>query len=410
MIYAWSHFLHDTDADLPGRDVLAGLRRARAYRFGGAEWRKRRETRARSTAFTAAITYGPAMKTLGWLEADPERSGAMRASPAPAVQAALDAFEARIADRLDHPAFSVLGEVEVTAEEAGAWRDGWALDDPTDLERRAMATALAGPSAHNARRAGVSLMIAAAVGNDAKAVRRAMCGQPLNSTPAGHPATEKALVAWRRMQVRQAFRLSLEALFHWMVGTLEAGPRSTDSLVSAFQAQVGRRAGAASAGAWLADAAFRGPTDAMDAIEAAFAAPGEAGLASAVADALAFSLAEAPEAGEAFERADRLPLSRARRETLDWRDEPAAAFLRHVVESWVLAQHAYWSAGRGLADAQARGKTLLRLRVVLDEGGWTLTPGVGRGAPPIATPDRLRTALSLARQSGLMGSASGLEA
>jgi len=41
-------------------------------------------------------------------------------------------------------------------------------------------------------------------------------------------------------------------------------------------------------------------------------------------------------------------------------------FVRHVIESWVLAQHAYWSVGRGLGDARAGGKVLLRLKIILD--------------------------------------------
>ena len=167
--------------------------------------------------------------------------------------------------------------------------------------------------------------------------------------------------------------------------------------------QVPDREGAVSVGAWLANTELRTTTDAMDGIDATMAAPSEAGLAAAIANALAFCIREAPLKPEAFESADRLPLARARREALVRTDEPAAAFLQHVFESWILAQHVYWSVGRGLADARARGKTLLRLRIVLEEAGWTLTPGVGRGAPPIATPDRLRTAVSLARESGLMG-------
>jgi hypothetical protein len=77
--------------------------------------------------------------------------------------------------------------------------------------------------------------------------------------------------------------------------------------------------------------------------------------------------------------------------------------MRHVLESWVLAQHAYWSVGRGLADARAGGKTLLRLRVILDEGGWTLTP-VKLGRPPAPTPDRLQTMISLLKECGLLES------
>jgi hypothetical protein len=76
-------------------------------------------------------------------------------------------------------------------------------------------------------------------------------------------------------------------------------------------------------------------------------------------------------------------------------------FVRHVFESWVLAQHVYWSVGRGLADARAQGKTLLRLRVILNEGGWTLAPGASRGSAPRPTPDRLQTMVSLALECGL---------
>jgi hypothetical protein len=47
---------------------------------------------------------------------------------------------------------------------------------------------------------------------------------------------------------------------------------------------------------------------------------------------------------------------------------------------------------------------LLRLRIILDEGGWTLTPGAPVGARPRPTPDRLQTALTLARECGLLTS------
>ncbi|WP_242187218.1 hypothetical protein [Sphingomonas sp. CARO-RG-8B-R24-01] len=66
-----------------------------------------------------------------------------------------------------------------------------------------------------------------------------------------------------------------------------------------------------------------------------------------------------------------------------------------VLESWIMAQHTYWCVTRGLNDARGRGKTILRLRIVMDEGGWTQTPGTTLGSAPEATPDRLETAFSL---------------
>jgi len=117
--------------------------------------------------------------------------------------------------------------------------------------------------------------------------------------------------------------------------------------------------------------------------------------------AFALCLAEPPYEEEHFERPDRLPLFRARREAMAREKGSIRDFVRHVFESWVLLQHVYWSVGRGLADARAQGKMLLRLRIVMDEGGWTLAPGAARGNTPLPTPDRLQTMLSLSKECGL---------
>ena len=237
--------------------------------------------------------------------------------------------------------------------------------------------------------------------NEVASVRQTMAGAPSNFVPSTN--LHGAFEAWRRVQVRQLFRLSLEALFYWTIGRVEEGPKSTEALVSAFLAQAGRRKGR-TAREWLnfAKIAAIGPTGLMIQIEEALDDLSEAKLASAITNALSFCIAEAPEYAQTFERADRLPLSRARREAEAWGSFPAASFVRHVLESWVLAQHVYWSVGRGLADARARGKTLLRLKIVLEEGGWTLAPGVSRGSRPVPTPDRLRTALTLATECGVI--------
>lgn len=404
VIYAWSHFLKGK-ADLPGGDVLAPLVQSASYTFGGADWERRREVRSRSTGFMAAINYGPALRILGWIEPDPDGSGAMCACRTPTVQAALDAFEACIMDRVGHPAFSILGEVTVTAAEARAWLDGWAMDRPTEAEKAAMRLALADPASSRERSAGISLMLAAVdgTGTTIQTLRRAMCEPP---AAAPHTARlEPTRLAWRRMQVRQAFRLALEALLHWTTFALHGRPpRGTATLVEVFLGEVPDRPAEVTADEWLAGTDLTNPVDAMEALQGCLAAPGAAGLAAAITNALAFCLREAPAKAESFESSDRLPLARARREWLAWGKESASAFLRHVFESWVLAQHVYWAVGRGLADARAGGKTLLRLRVVLEEDGWTLAPGMP-SAGPLPTADRLETAMSLARECGLVPAA-----
>ena len=105
--------------------------------------------------------------------------------------------------------------------------------------------------------------------------------------------------------------------------------------------------------------------------------PSPTNLASTIVDALSFCIAEAPEHGQLFERSDRLPLFRARREAEAWGKAPTKDFVRHVLESWVLAQHVYWSVGRGWrTHAQAGNHSPFKGRSGgggLDLGAWSLT-------------------------------------
>jgi hypothetical protein len=402
VIYAWSQFLRDSNADLPGRQVLTPLVLSDRWLFGGVAWRKRREDRRYSTAFTAPITYGPSLKTLGWIA--PHRDNADVLIPTAVSHPALDAFEALITDRLNHPAFSQFGKVEVTAKEAEGWSEGWALDQVTEVEKRVMMEMLLGSGAPLSRKKGCELMLAAAAHaatTDIAIVRRTMAGAPSNFVPPTN--LDSAFEAWRRIQVRQLFRLSLEALLYWTILQIEDGPRSTAALVNAFLEQAAGPE-CETARDWLdvRGVVGDGPTTLMDRIGQELDNPSPTNLASTIVDALSFCIAEAPEHGQLFERSDRLPLFRARREAEAWGKVPIKEFVRHVLESWVLAQHVYWSVGRGLADARARGKTILRLKIVLEEAGWTLAPGASRRSPPVPTPDRLQTAISLATECGLL--------
>ena len=47
-------------------------------------------------------------------------------------------------------------------------------------------------------------------------------------------------------------------------------------------------------------------------------------------------------------------------------------FLRHVFESWVLARHVRRT---GTRKTRAQVRVLLRLKVILDEGGWDPVSG-----------------------------------
>lgn len=406
VIYGWSQFLKNPAADLPGRDVLSPLLKVDLYVFAGEAWKKRREAREDSTAFMAAINYGPALKSMGWLHSHPEDSKLMIADEY--IQPALNAFEKTIAADLAHPAFSQFGKVAVTKAEATKWGKAWAIEKYSKAEQKVFEEALLGAKSPKARQLGMSLVIAASKsshGEDVGQVRRRMSGAPprlKNSTE--HQTT---IVNWRRVQVRQLFRLCLESTLFWTIGQLQDGAAPTSKLVSKFLKHMKISRSVKTTEEWLRghhDSAT-GPVELIESLQSALQEEGWEPLALAITQALAFCMLTEHEQGQVVERPDRLPISRARAECAQRFDIKPAEFMKHVFESWILAQHVYWSVGRGLADARARGKSILRLKVVLEDGGWALAPGVTRGSLPVPTADRLQTALSLAYECGLIDEA-----
>jgi hypothetical protein len=119
VVYAWSQFTAERNggetADLPGSDALGVEMSGGGYAFGGTAWKTFREKRRYSTALSAPVNYGPALKALRLVRAHPTVPSVMEA--APFTLPALKAFEDCIADCLGHPAFSRLGPVDVTADE-----------------------------------------------------------------------------------------------------------------------------------------------------------------------------------------------------------------------------------------------------------------------------------------------------
>ncbi|MBN9597767.1 MAG: septum formation inhibitor-activating ATPase [Afipia sp.] len=406
VIYGWSQFLKNPAADLPGRDVLRPLLKVDLYTFAGEAWKKRREAREDSTAFLAAINYGPALKSMGWLHSHPEDSKLMIADEY--IQPALSAFEKTIAADLDHPAFSKLGKVTVTKAEATKWGKAWAIEKYSKAEQKAFEEALLGARSPKARQLGMKLVIAASKsshGADVGQVRRRMSGGPprlKNSTE--HQIT---IMNWRRVQVRQLFRFCLESMLFWAIAQLQDSAAPTSKLVSKFLKHTKISPSVRTTAKWLQKHydPSTGPVELIEQLESAHQEERWEPLAVAITQALAFCMLTELEQGQVVERPDRLPISRARTECAQRFYMKPAEFMKHIFESWILAQHVYWSVGRGLADARARGKSILRLKVVLEDGGWALAPGVTYGSLPVPTADRLQTALSLAYECGLIDEA-----
>lgn len=400
VLFAWSQFLRNRDCGLPGRDVLTPLCRGGGFRFGGPAWEVMKGTRADSTALSAAINYGPALKAFGWIKADDTRSGAFIKGPQ--VDLALASLEEALGPFLGHPVFSSFGDVQVPASLAEAIAGAWALDTPADAERLTMRESLLGSRAPKSRKEAVELVIAAngflGSASPVSSVRKAMCGAPELFRPPG--PLIGAVQAWRVLQARQVFRLALESLLYWACTQLGSSPVTTRSLVQVFLKQAG---GAVNARAWLRPIHQEemGPIHWLERLHLVLEG-GATGLnlCQTIRFALAASLDDAP-GRIGMEREDRLPLARAVSEAEGWGDQPVVEFLTHVFDSWLFGQHVYWSVGRGLVDVRTQTRPILRLRVVMEETGWTRTPGALM-SPPRATPDRLETMISLMREARLL--------
>ena len=402
-IYAWSQFLLDPNAGIPGGQALAELihGEADAYRFGGKDWEKRRDLRRSSTGLISPLNYGPGLRSMGWLiPAGPP--GVFQ--PNPKLEQMLDSFELGFGSELAHPAFNSLGAVDVKREDVRRWANLWGLTDLTEAERLAGFERLAGPDADRNRRDGLTMLEAAirkSGGDDESDVRtlREMMSEPPGDWLDIVDLEPKA-DAWRRLQLRQLFRLTLEAMFYWILRELADGPLSSGQLAERFIKNT-TLPEKGLADSWLAEAKAGNPVQLLNDLNNSLSAHDWPSVPSRIAAGLHFCLtAGSLEQWDKSEAFDRLPLSRALSEAEKWRTLPTEYFVVKLVEVWVIAQHAYWCVGRGLADARGRGKTLLRLRIVMDDGGWTLTPGTRVGGIPVPTPDRLQTAVTLLRECG----------
>ncbi|MFC5862169.1 hypothetical protein ACFPT7_07685 [Acidicapsa dinghuensis] len=404
VLFTWSQLLRDAGADLPGRDFLSHLKNRERFAFGGTAWKKMCTARRYSTALSAPVNYGPAVKFLGWIEPTDKRR-IFKSSDR--VQAALDAFEKGLRKDIHHPAFNRFGPVEVTQDEVLRWSDVWDLTDPTDEEKAAMRASLDGVEGNSAL-SRASRCIAEQVefrkGKTGVAeIRSDLCGVPSAFLPS--PELADLSAHWRNIQLRQLFRLSLEAILYWASAMTSERPYETSELVRAFLAKAGS---ARTASKWLhidADDEVDIP-ELLETLQACLYQGPESGkLAVQIRRSLAVSLFEKCE-DVVTQNRERLPLSRAREEMEALSSQSSSVFLEHVFNSWVFGQHVYWAIGRGLGDARSRGKTILRLRVVPDEGGWTLAPGANARSVPRATPDRLETAVCLMQEAGMIGAKS----
>jgi hypothetical protein len=403
-IYAWSQFLTDPNADIPGRQALAELMSAGTieYEFGGASWERRRDLRRTSTGLISPLNYGPGLRSMGWLiPVGPP--GIFRADDS--LDSALDAFEEALGGAGKHPAFSQLGSVVVQKADVQQWGLQWELGSLAAIERHAGWLHLAGPTANVSRRKGLAFVKAVAESvdhEDVDLVRRLMA----EPTSDGNEHREMG-VAWRRLQLRQLFRLTLEGWFFWLMTALAGSPPKTTKMITAGFLEEAGASSSLRAADWLRLDADINPVPLIAQLEAALSGDSEMSIPQAICEGLRCCMREGERDPMPPKGLDRLPIRKAVDDFSTWQGLSAIDCASHMIERWILAQHSYWCVGRGLADARGQGKTILRLRVVMEEGGWTLTPGARIGGHPVPTPDRLSTALSLLRECGQLAGPAG---
>lgn len=384
------------DIDLPGKQMIwSKWGDASRIKFGDGAWLEFVKARRSSTALTAAINYGPGLRALDFLVDDLDQPRVR--IPGTATDSVLDAFEARIGPMLNHKLFRGWDSCTLKRSTAEEWGEFWDMDELLDEERKAMSDRLIGERSTLNRRGGFRMltMSLAEVEVEGEGAARHELYDNDDADTAGE------VLLWRRVQVRQAFRLALESLFEWIVAEIDGGTLTTKILVARLLERSCCEAGS-TAQEWFEALSSDGftPVEAMDSLQASF--PIGEGVAEAALTTLATAVMCDPVLYDQSERLERLPIAQAAADLARYADESSERFLEHVIESWIIAQHTYWSVGRGLADARAGAKRILRLRLVLEPGGWRVTRGRGSRGMPRPTPDRLRTAMSLAYESGLL--------
>jgi hypothetical protein len=391
-IYAWSQFMVWERPDIPGRVAMAPLLEAESYRFGGKEWEARRNMRRESTGLISPLNYGPSLRTMGWLNPVAGKVGVFQ--PRLELDAALDAFERAFAGELSHNAFNKFGPVTVKRDDAERWGELWDVGKPLRKEREAAFDRLAGRGADERRQRGIALIQAAYRDlDDDKASNENIRARMADIATLWGGQEPRAAADWRALQVRQAFRLAMEALFYWTILELRGRPLRSVALAKRFLNRIDQTL-PLTAREWFSTGnPLENPVSHVDALQEALRTP--PALPDAIIAAIRHSLLEAPEKLHAFERRDRMPLKRAKEEAESWFDLSPHSFMIKVFDVWIMAQHTYWCVTRGLADARSAGKTILRMRIVMDESGWTLTPQTTHSNLPQVTPDRLDAAISL---------------
>jgi hypothetical protein len=426
-LFVWSHQLARI-AGLPGITAKAPSPNAKGeVSLAFIDW----DRKYTSTGLMAAINYGPSSKSPDGLSFLKRAEGDFFATCGEGIVLA-KALDEQLRQSPYYPVLSGIDIVTATADAASSLYSHWSVLTPSSKERAAFANAFYAPDAADTdsqlgRRTATLLLISRVLDDQSTPIgegeirRRMVLRRPLASDRSGLRA---AWLRWFILQLRQAQRISLEALLAWLeIQLIRNGQRDIEALVehaasdannnvelfpwptisaalSSLRTQVG------DLGTLLRNCAEASQLDFMSQmLETAEAIRSEncdvllpGALRTLLLCVVAVEALEGDLKADSLEELswggpDRVSL-RFWKESVDRvASKSFADFFRHVFEVFVISQHC------SIAATRFDGKTH-RLRLTIDEEG--LVPLVNKPWKPIISPDRLVTALSLMNECGLI--------
>jgi hypothetical protein len=438
-VYAFSQVQAGDAVGLPGRQQKTPASEVLEFSF--------KSFGNRTQSIIDPALYGPSIKSqngLGFLAAHPLANNLLKVTPA-GEQLAL-ALDASLRRHLRPEQYAFIGSLEMTTAPRALIDENfpraWGLSDVTAQERKAFRgrlyqPATIGKATPEARRSTVIAAVLATLDAAKQPLTAAQVRKSLAYTYPGslkdHPQREtfeQMRRFWQLLQVRQAQRLALEALFGWVERELWEAPTSVAQLAASACADLGVEPGTPGDRSFLAermqelrnagsdiDSLFatgqRDPENldifaACDRLEYLFKRSSKAKTKDILSHSVRVLLLAA-RYGEAFKANDitkvnvsagprfRLPLGSWTSFVQRHESVPLSEVFAKVFGTFIISQHLGVQAARTGQD-QSR-----LLRISIEDGGFTSTlPSPSKALSPYRTPERLASAMALMAQCGLL--------
>lgn len=431
-LFVWSHQQDDDAAGIPNNRQRDSNKETLTFQF---------KAFARNGSLLDAVQYGPSLKRLNGLDFIYSADEFFKVTVAGTALA--KGLDHSLRTRLKPAQYRFLcdtGNFSFSREELKGLVKGWQVDTPSEAERTAFSAQLYRPSEvgkanRDANRSAMLHMVIATIKRKKAAmtadmVRYSLAVDELPQSLLQHAQRqtfENGRRAWQLLQVRQAQRLGLEALFGWMERCLILkGATSVDELVALTVdalrresthsvednfVQVGYEAYGLN-GANIDQLFAAGVSDprldifaAVANVEASVKDRTQNASIATASIALLIQCAVYANAfrNEAFtsDRVDegpkfRIPLGYWAEMVKEHLDLPLEDFLRKIFETFLISQHLGIAAARS-SDEKSR----MRLSIE-DRGLTSLLVSAKKVLSPVRTQDRLGASLALLGSCGLI--------